>query len=98
MYAPEERPETEVAERSAPSAGSWVADAGGARTAATTTAAAKTIVSTSSARRFIMKLSSRTAWRASELSAAAARSEARNFFEVILPHEPKTACIARTWV
>jgi len=28
----------------------------------------------------------------------AARSEARNFFEVILPHGPKTACIARTRV
>ena len=28
----------------------------------------------------------------------AARSEARNFFEVILPHGPKTACIAQTWV
>jgi len=71
------------------------ADAGGAKTAATTTTAAKTIVSTSSARRFLFETVIGHCLASVNL---AARSEARNFFEVILPHGPKTACIARTWV
>jgi hypothetical protein len=45
----------------------------------------------------IMLRSANVGAQISDISLAS-RSDARNFFEVILPHGSKTACIARTWV